>query len=233
MLVVGAYRPAPPGGQDEPEAGPPLHDAAVEAALFLVPEDEGLLRVAESGSSEGVLTLRAPPGRYVSSLEVLDRGGRRAWRARQGVRQDPLLPGAVDVSDLLILNPDAPFPGTLDEAIPYVRPGIEVDRAERFTVVWEVYGLDVHEPVRVTLGFTHGRPGFLTRVGEFLGILEPDQPMEVSFEDTPDDQMRTLFRAITLGLPDLEPGEYALHLRLDTPGRDPVMASRPITVVER
>jgi hypothetical protein len=35
-----------------------------------------------------------------------------------------------------------------------------------------------------------------------------------------------------LELPDLEPGEYTLHLSLDLRGRSPVVTSRPI-VVER
>jgi hypothetical protein len=237
MLVVGAYRPAPEPTSESPEApettesGPP-EEARVEAGLVLVPESGGALEVARSSDAEGVITLRSAPGRYVSSLEVLDRSGRRAWRARQGVRQDPLEPGQVAVSDLLILRPDAPFPGTLDEAIPYVRPGIRVGATERFAVVWEVYGLEVREPVQVTLGFTRGRPGFLSRVGEFLGILEPDRPIEVSFEEAAPDEVETVFRGMVLELPELEPGEYTLHLRLETAGRDPVVASRPIVVDE-
>ncbi len=248
MLVVGAYRPerapagaSPPTGDadeadaptadgDAPEASPV--DGAVEAGLFLVPLDGRPLRAARSRSPDGVFTLRAPPGRYVSSLEVLDRDRRRAWRARQGVRQNPLASGGIDVSDLLILTSGAPFPETLEDAIPHVRPGIEVDRDERFAVVWEVYGLQVREPVQVTLGFTRGRPGFLTRVGEFLGVIEPDRPVQVSFEETAPDQVESVFRAIELELPELDPGEYTLHLRLETPGRDPMITSRPIIVVD-
>jgi hypothetical protein len=238
MLVVGAYRPATGrsagSGDDHTAADAPAPQpaGAVEAGLFLVPVDGGSWLRAGSSDAEDVLTLRAPPGRYISSLEVLDRGGRRAWRARQGVRQDPLDPGEIGVSDLLILRSDAPFPGDLEEAIPHVRPGIEVGPSERFGVVWEVYGLEVREPVQVTLGFTRGRPGFLTRVGEFLGILEPDRPIEVAFSEAAGDEVETVFRAIIIELPDVEAGEYTLHLRLETAGREPVIASRPILVVE-
>ncbi|HUP19444.1 MAG TPA: hypothetical protein VM778_05760 [Gemmatimonadota bacterium] len=227
MLVVGAYRPARPA-DDDGTAGAP-----VEAGLFLVPEDGRPLRAERGDVAEGVFALRAPPGRYVSSLEVLDPDGRRAWRARQGVRQDPLAPGEVDVSDLLILSPDAPFPGTLEEAIPRVRPGIEVGRGERFTVVWEAYGLEVREPVQVTLGFTRGRLGFLERVGEFLGIIEPDRPVEVSFAETAPDEVESVFRAMVIELPDIDPGEYTLHLRLGTSGGEGVTTSRPVIVVEQ
>jgi hypothetical protein len=90
--------------------------------------------------------------------------------------------------------------------------------------------LRVAEPVRVTLGFTRGRPGFLTRVGEFLGVLEPDRPVELTFEDRGPDSVQSVFRSIELQLPDLDPGEYTLHLKLELPGSLPVITSRPIIV---
>jgi hypothetical protein len=179
---------------------------------------------------EGVLTISSPPGRYVSGLEVVDLEGKQAWRARQGVVQLPLTPGFLDVSDLLILKEGAPLPESLEEAIPHVRPGVRIRRGERFPVVWEAYGLRVAEPVRVTLGFTSGRPGFLTRVGEFLGVLEPDRPVEVTFQDQGPDSVQTAFRSIEFQLPDLDPGEYTLHLKLELAGREPVVTSRPIIV---
>ncbi len=238
MLVVGAYRPATPlpegvEAANEPAFGTPLDavDGPVKSALFLVPEDGGALSEVRGTDAHGVFTLRAPPGKYVSSLEVLDSAGKRAWRARQGVRQDAMVPGLVAVSDLLILNPDTPLPTTLDEAVPNVRPDVRVHLGERFTVVWEVYGLKVDQAAQVTLGFTKGRPGFLARVGDFLGLLEPEQPVEVSFQDTGSDQVQSLFRSVVLQLPDLDPGEYTLHLKLELPGRSPAITSRPIVVV--
>ncbi len=242
MLVVGAYRPLPAtaadsalmpaerGGAFAPRtAGAGVADSA-EAGLFLVPVDGGEASEVRGSQAEGVFTLHAPPGRYVSSLEVLDASDKRAWRARQGVKQVPLVPGLVAVSDLLILDEGASLPESLDEAIPHVRRGVRIRRGERFVVVWEVYGLRVHDPARVTLGFTKGRPGFLERVGEFLGMLEPDRPVQVTFEDTGTDAVQTVFRSVALQLPDLEPGEYTLHLRLELPGREPAITSRPIVV---
>jgi hypothetical protein len=63
-------------------------------------------------------------------------------------------------------------------------------------------------------------------------VIEPDRPVEVTFEDTGPDVVQTAFRTIELELPDLEPGEYTLHLRLDLVGRTPVVRSRPILVME-
>lgn len=260
MLVVAAYRPTPPErdpfayadaaqappeppnpfarrsgfGQTEPASTPPTDQeepqAPVKAGFFLVPEWGGEMVSTEGTDREGVFSMTAPQGRYVSSMEVFEPDEKRAWRARQGVSQEPMVRGLVALSDLLILREGAPAPASLDEAIPLARPGIRVGSNERFTVAWEMYGLGVNQPVQVTLGFTTGRPGFLARVGQFLGVIEPEQPVEVTFRDAGGDQVETLFRAVALELPDLDPGEYTLHLRLDLPGREPTISSRPIIV---
>ncbi len=259
MLVVGAYRPSPPeldpfasraptrqpqqrsnpfasrSGFGLPDATPePTPDTGIEgpvrAAFFLVPEMEGDVISVEGTDQEGVFTLRAPTGRYVSSIEVLEPESQRAWRARQGVNQTPMVRGIVTLSDLMLLREGAPLPVDIDEAIPLARPNVRVGADERFTVAWEVYGLDVDQEVQVTLGFTEGRPGFLQRVGEFLGVVEPEDPVEVTFADAGSGEVQTLFRAVALQLPNLEPGEYTLHLRLELPGREPSINSRPIIV---
>jgi hypothetical protein len=255
MLVVGAYRPAPPDldhlaslpaapdAPRDPFAPPPEETrptpfdeivtlrGPVLAGLFLVPEDGGETVSVESEEPTGVLTLRAPAGRWIGSLELLEPQGARAWRARQGITQVPLIPGLIAISDLLILRPDATYPESVEEAIEEARPGIRVGQGERFTVAWEVYGLDVQDELRVTFGFTRGRPGFLARVGEFLGVIEPDRPLEIAFEDRGPDEEEILFRALELEFPHLDPGEYTLHLRIDLPGREPVFSSRPIIVM--
>jgi hypothetical protein len=50
-------------------------------------------------------------------------------------------------------------PGSLEQAIPDVRPGVRIRVGERFPVAWEVYGLGVREPVTVTIGFSRGGRG--------------------------------------------------------------------------
>ncbi len=269
MLVVGAYKPAPPtpaervgspqkekprdefgrrGGIMNPfdhsrrSREPPKRDTTppsvkivgpVETGFYLVPVDGGPAVDIRGSAPRGVLTLKAPQGRYVSSLEVFDRQGKQAWRARQGVVQDSLVPGVPAVSDLMILKPGATLPASLDQAIPEARPGIRIEQGARFIVVWEVYGLHVQEPVGVTLGFTRGHPGFLQRVGKFMGILKPAQPVTVTFQDIAPTTVQTVFRAVQLQLPKLDPGQYTLHLELDLQGRSPVVTSRPIVVVAK
>lgn len=236
MRVVGAYRPtlADPDGEGTVAAWGAEGgiEGSPHATLFLVPESGEPPFNVRGRDPEGVLTMDAEPGRYVSSLEVVDLEGRQAWRARQGVVQLPLAPGLVDVSDLMLLKEGAPLPASLDEALPHLRPGVRLRAGERFPVLWEVYGLRVQEPIRVTIGFSRGRPGFLTRVGEFLGVIEPERDMDITFDDTAPDRAQTAFRSIELELPDLDPGEYTLHVRLELAGRTPIVTSRPV-IVER
>ena len=237
VLVVGAYRPTLSLEESQTQVfsawGP---DGGVEgeayAALFMVPESGEEPVFVRGSDPEGVLTVQTWPGRYVSGLEVVDLEGRQAWRARQGIVQLPLTPGLVDVSDLMILREGTPLPASLDEAIPDVRPGVRLRTGESFPVIWEVYGLRILEPIQVSIGFSQGRPGFLERAGEFLGLIEPTQPVEITFDDTGPTEVQSIFRAIELELPDLDPGEYTLHLQLELPGRTPVVRSRPIIVVE-
>lgn len=237
MLVIGAYKPLLTQRRVDPDGTVTVSvdpfetvEGPVESALFLVPEEGGEAEKVGSDDPQGVFTLRAPPGRYVSSMEVFDRRGERAWRARQGVKQDPLVPGLVGVSDLLILDRGAPFPDSLDQAIPHVRPGVRVGSDESFIIVWEVYGLQIDEPVEVTVGLTAGRPEFMADIGEFLEEVELDRPVEITFTDPGPDRVARVFRALELDLPDLAPGDYTLHVRLDLQGREPVFASRPIVV---
>lgn len=235
MLVVGSYLSTIPDRDDSermiPAWGPQGGiDEPPYAALFLVSENGEEPVFVRGSDPEGVLSIQTWPGRYVSGLEVVDLPGRQAWRARQGVVQLPLTPGLVDVSDLMILKEGAPLPKTLDEALPYVRPGVRLSPGERFPVLWEVYGLRILEPIRVTIGFSRGRPGFLTRVGEFLGVIEPEQAVDITFDETGPDRVQSVFRSVELELPDLDPGDYTLHLRLELSGRTPVVTSRPIIV---
>jgi hypothetical protein len=132
----------------------------------------------------------------------------------------------------MILREGSPLPDSFEEGLPNIRPGVRLKVGERFPIMWEVYGLRILEPVQVTIGFSQGRPGFLSRVGEFLGVIETEQPVDITFDDTGPDVVQSIFRSVEIELPDLEPGEYTLHLRLELRGRTPVVTSRPI-VVER
>lgn len=258
LLVVAGYRPATPepppsatadAGSEDRASDPfgslrpseveaddgeadesPAPTGPVEAGIFLVQPRGGVPGEARGDDAEGTWRLAAPAGPYVLGIEVLDAEGRRAWRARGGVVQDTLAPGLAAVSDPILLEAGEPLPESLEEALPRVLPSTRVEQGRRVAVAWEVYGLRPNESARITVGFTRHREGILRRLGEFLRVVETEEPIVVSFEDAAPDRLGTVFRAIHMELPSLEPGEYDLHVEVDLQGRDPLVSTRRITV---
>ena len=83
----------------------------------------------------------------------------------------------------------------------------------------------------VRIGVDQGGTGFLRGLGQFLRVLEPDSPVVTTFEDAGPDVLGTVFRAVQLNVPDLEPGEYTLTVEIELPGREPMSQARPILIV--
>jgi len=219
----GASQTPTDGSGNRPE-GP------VESGLFLLDWDGRPVHESRSDRPEGVVTARVPDGEYVLGLEVWEEEASRAWRVRQGLRQATLAPGQSAVSDLLFLDRSGTLPESLDEALPRTLPSIRVDAGGTFTVAWEVYGLRPGETAEVTLGFTRGEPTLLQRVGEYLRLVEPEEPVEIRFEDRAPDRLGTVFRALDVDVPSFEPGVYTLNLEIQLSGRTPMVTSRRLVV---
>jgi hypothetical protein len=178
-----------------------------------------------------VLTLYGPNGAWIVGAEVLEPAARRAWRARGGVDQRPLVEGNPAVSDLLVLEVGDRPPDTFEAALPRARADLTLRVGEPFGLAWEAYGLRVGQTASVAIGFSEGRPSLLRRAGEFLRLVQPEQPVVLSWEDAGPDRLGTVFRAVHLTLPQLDPGEYTIHLEITLPGREPIVASRTVRIV--
>ncbi|MCJ7629360.1 MAG: hypothetical protein MUO50_13355, partial [Longimicrobiales bacterium] len=113
------------------------------AGLFLLADTGSWAPLAAFGvGGEGVLQLSAPPGGYLLSLEQWNPSGRWGARVRHGVTAPSIPPDVPHISDLLLLTAGDGLPSSLSEATPRVRPSTEVMSGSRFTVAWEVYGLN-------------------------------------------------------------------------------------------
>jgi len=204
----------------------------VESGLFLLGWD-GTPALDQRGKDPTrVATARVPDGEYVFGLEVLQPDEKRAWRTRQGLRLDTLAAGQSAVSDLLFLKKGDQLPRSLDEALPRVLPSIRVRKGQTFTVAWEVYQLRPGESARVTLGFTKGEPSLLERIGQFLRVVQPEEPIQIRFQDRAPDRLGTVFRALNVQVPDFDSGVYTLNLEVTLPGRTPMVTSRRLTIEE-
>ncbi|MEZ4415559.1 MAG: hypothetical protein R3E10_07370 [Gemmatimonadota bacterium] len=205
-------------------------ELSVQTGFFVLrPDGEPELELRGS-SAVGALTAEVPNGEYILGMEVLSPGTRYAWRARQGLSQISILPDLAAASDLLVLDGEGGLPGSVAEAAARALPGVRVRSGQRITLAWEVYNLRPGDRAQVTVGVTQGRPSLLRRAGEFLRILEPDVPLVVSFEDAGPDELGTIFRTVALSLPELEPGDYTLHVEITLIGRAPMVLSRRVVV---
>ena len=122
---------------------------------------------------------------------------------------------------------------SLDEAIPRALPAVRIEAGDAFKVAWELYGLRVGEAARVRIGVNRGRTSLARRLGEYLRLLEPDEPVVMTYEEAGPDVLGTVFRAVELNLPDLEPGEYTLSVEIDLTGRELMTVGRPLSIVPR
>ena len=224
--------PAPPPGVEEeaPEEAAGGPTGPVETGVFLLDGSGAPVHEKRLETSSAVVTARVPNGEYVFGLEVWDPEASRAWRTRQGLRQDSLAPGQSAVSDLLFLRTEGPPPISMEAALPRTLPSIRARAGEGFTVAWEIYGLRPGEEARVTLGFTEGEPTFLERVGRFLRLVEEDEPLEIRFEDRAPGRLGPVFRALDVEIPSFEPGVYTLRLEVRLTGQTPLVTSRRLVV---
>ena len=188
---------------------------------------------ARGEGPKGAFQLQVPNGHYIVGLEAFSPLAKKAWRDRHGLWQDPIVPGLAAISDLLILEGGGELPTSLDEALPTALSAVRIEAGDAFKVAWELYGLRVGESDRVQIGVNRGRVGLGRQLGEFLGFVEPNEPVVMTYEDTGPDVLGTGFRAVGLNLSDLEPGEYTLTVEIELAGREPMTVGRPLSIVPK
>jgi len=206
------------------------------AGLFLLPAEGGGMHGRTAvGRSEGVLAMEVPAGAYVVSSEMWSPERRRAGRLRAGVRREPVPEDVASLSDLLMVDRvevDAE-PASLEEVLPLTLTTTDIHPDRPLAIVWEVAGLGFRpEALRFELSVERTDRGVLRRLGEFFGLADRPQPLELSWEEPAPGQPTHHFRYLDLDVPPLEPGDYRIRLALRTEGRSEVVAARAFTVLE-
>lgn len=209
----------------------PEEDAPVVSGLFLIDENTAERHEVRGEGPEGAFQLQVPNGHYIVGVEAFSPDQKKAWRDRHGLWQEELPFGLASVSDLLILNGGGENPETLAEALPSAMAAIRIPAGERFKVAWEVYGLTIGETAQVRIGIDAGGLSLLQRAGRFFRVLEPDNPVVMSWEEAGPDVLGTVFRSVELNLPDVEPGDYTLTVEIQLAGREAMTVGRKITIV--
>lgn len=232
--------PPAPSETESGEAAEPMEPGRptgpVRAGLFLVNPDSAERREARRlGRESGGVSVRAPMGRYLASVEVWSPEEARAGRARAGVRLHELAPDVAALSDLLLLEAGPELPESLESAVPRARARLRACAGETVTVGWELYGLGLRrETVEFQLRLMRTDRGFFERTGEWLGLSEGQAPVALEWTEPGPERLRPFFRAVDVTLPeDMETGLYRLGLEVDLSGRSPLRAERRVRVEEQ
>jgi len=226
-LLVGAYEWA----SDSLPPGTPLRVGLVYSAEQGRPE----VAVSQGAPRRGVLTTRtrAEPG--VLGIEALADSAGRAARVRIGRR----LSAATDrpsLSDIILLEPGVgePAPGTLEEALRFVRSSTTVRGGERIGLLWEMYGVVERTPLAVEVALTKPGKGFFRRAAEWLGLAKEDEStVSLEWHEQMGGSSGPASRYLELQIPDLAEGRYVLSASVQLAGGTELTSARVLTVRER
>lgn len=121
-----------------------LQQTTVEAALTVSPGDKPreYQTRKSGGAADGILTVKAPWGPLVMSVEVAAPAKSAVGRARYGMSPPYAVGTRMSLSDLLFYKPYGTFPKNAEEAIPHALPTERVLASDKLGVFWEAYGTD-------------------------------------------------------------------------------------------
>ncbi len=228
-----SVEPGPRPGLDAviPWVVPERSGAPPQLGLFLIAGDGMVAEARVMGRWQGSMSLRAPAGDYLLSLEAWSAEFGRAGRIRHGLSVDTIPPDLATLSDLVLLEPRDHLPADLAHAVPLVRPTTELIAGERVAVGWEVFGLGWEaEEVGYELSLYREGRGFFRRLGRLVGLGGGAQPLRIQWSEPGPYEPGPQFRALNLDLPDVDEGDYVLRLELSLRGREPVAVTRAVRV---
>lgn len=206
-----------------------VRDSPLAAGLFVV-DSGGRVRGTRLAAApvRGTLAVTVPAGRYVASVEALDRGDRIAARARYGLGARTADGGR---GDFLVLHGGDALPGSLAEALSRALAGSRVRRSESIALYWE---LRPASPPAVNMTLTLEpleSNGMLHRLARRFGLGGGPRALHLAWRDRRRGASEPEPRALALDLSRLAPGRYALRLVSDTPGVQRVEAWREIELL--
>ncbi len=213
------------------EVGEAPHD--LEGGLFLLPltaRTSSHRPIRPFRELEGVTSATVPNRGQVVSVEAWSRSEGRGWRARHGMAPLGSVSGSLQLSDPILLRDEGTLPESLQESMALVRSSVRVRPGDPFLVAWEVYGVEEGRPASVSMGFEQAERSFLRRLGQFFRVIEPPSPIVLRWEEGDPEEPGTIFRAIRVQLPPLDPGSYDIFLEVGVAGEEPAVARRRIRV---
>lgn len=209
----------------------------VRAGLGVLPlaaaDSDPIVAIEDDAPSSGRLVTMAPYGPLLVSVEAIAPTERRIARARHGIEVQPIVPGLMALSDLLLLDGADEMPETFEEAVAIARGSSRIESGEELAIYWEIYGVDPIETPEMTISMKllGGRAGWLRRLAERAGILREVQPASLRWQE-PVVEGEYMPRSIDLTIPEVSPGVYTLELSVQAPGREALVVRKDVEVLE-
>ena len=228
-----SLEPGPRVGPSDviPWAVPERAEAPRQVGLFLISGHKLAREARMIGMSQGSITLQAPAGEYLVSMEAWSAEAGRAGRIRHGVSVDTIPPDLATLSDLLLLEPRDSLPNDLMEAVPLARFTTELIAGERVAVGWELFGLGWEaEQVEYELSLYEEGKGFFQSVGRLFGFGRRDEPLRIQWSEPGPYEPGPQFRALNVDLPEVDEGDYLLRLTISLRGRESISVTRAVRV---
>jgi len=208
----------------------------VQAGLFLVPwaETVGEIRppVRRMLAERGTLSLMAPLGSYVYSVEALDRRAGQGARLRGDLVLGPHPDDIPDLSDFLVIEAPDRAPESVDDVMDHALPSLALGGLQELAVAWEAYGLGTGEArIAYRLAIEPLDRSFFRRLGEFLRLRRREASLNVDWSEPSPGRPGAHFRSVDLDFRNLAPGIYELRLELRVDDWAPVIRRRRVQIV--
>jgi hypothetical protein len=228
LLIVAYVGPDSASLPDAPPAnwwrGPAPGPISPVRGLFLLrPGDAPAWRGRSLEGASGPVSATVPRGRHLASLESMIPDLHWGARERFAVGLEALPPGVVGLSDVLLLESDAPAPLDPEAAASLLYPGRRLRGDSEIRIGWEAYGLmpSAAPPVyRITLRSPSGP--WPRRLAEWVGLSSRREPVRVEWRGPVPESPAPQFLTLDVALPYLEDGPYDLIVEMEAEGMEAV-----------
>lgn len=215
-----------------------LQNTPVEAALTVSPgESPRQYQTRKSGgTTNGVLTVKAPWGPLIMSAEVAAPAKYAVARARYGMSPPYAVGTRVSLSDLLFYKPYGSFPTNVEDVYPHALPTERVMANQKLGVYWEAYNTDpTGEKMSISLTVIREVEerggGFMRRGARAMRFARETTPVSVTVQDMSALGNRTSARAIDLDISTLPKGSYIVQLEVAVAGQYVIRADHRIEII--
>ena len=149
-----------------------------------------------------------------------------------GRKVTPLARDGLAVSDPLLVDPGiAALPETRQDALDGMLPGLRIGSESEMVVYWEVYGLEPAATMEISVALERERAGVLTRIVRSLRGEQAAPAPVVSWTELASGPVHEM--ALTLGVAELQDGNYDLKIAVSGPDGSVASAIRRFSVSGR